>query len=698
MGMRRLVSVTVWVAVLAVVAGTTSAAAAPTQAAWGYGTLGSGIGLSGVLTARNGATTEIYVGGGNSTFGANTTWQALTYSPATHSYEQVFVSESLPQGIRQLALWHLQDRPAPVILVALNDGTVLIHDLATKGSLGSFTDPCSSLGGLKAFITADLNGDGNDELISVCGDGRLQAYGVNYDYWSVAAVGGTSVRLVVGQMDDDAALEIASTTGKVIDTSSHAVQWTRTGGFGNYLQAVDVDADGRDELIAGFNSDGVWSYDVERQLPKWHVPEFDIDAILVTDVNQDGVKDLVIGDGQWGDVHAYNTVTLQPEWAIANPEHGVANLTIADVDGDGIQDVVWGAGYSSTGADHLYVGHWATQTIAWESEALDGPFLGPEVGDLDGDGIPEIVVASFMSESGYDSGRIIVFDSRNLKVRAIWRGVAGGNNGWTGIHDLKLRDLNKDGRLEILVATDWLYDGVIEAYRFSPSNVFTKVFSNATRPVGAPFYSVDALDIDGDGSIEVLGGVGRAHSGAVGSFVYAYDAATGQQKWSVPVQVPNWEPLTQLVISDFDLNGHLDVAAVAKGAGIYIFDGVTRQYDAIIETPATATSAVAPPQIYPFLLTGTTAGHVNVRQWDPSQVRWTDLNDFALVTTEVSGVHYSETNTLWVGSGGRLRRYSTDYFETLDYGAGFGSRLLTVAGSVVLSTGDHGIHAFVTHP
>jgi hypothetical protein len=109
-------------------------------------------------------------------------------------------------------------------------------------------DPCSAHGGLETFVTADLDASGSDEYVSSCVDQTLVAYGTGYTRWELSGVGGRD--LVFGQLDDDPALEVATTSGHVIDTQTHAVQWQRPEGFGAHLEAADIDGDGRDELIA----------------------------------------------------------------------------------------------------------------------------------------------------------------------------------------------------------------------------------------------------------------------------------------------------------------------------------------------------------------------------------------------------------------------------------------------------------------
>lgn len=684
--------------------GPTSAAAGPaatqspgTLAPWGYAAFGAGIGLSGIVTAQNGSATETYVAGSTATFGGNEYWYALRYSNATGNLRQVYVSEHLPQGIRRIALARVAGQPSPHIVVALTDGTVRRYDQRDKQLLSSAMGPCGTRGGLQAFTTADLDGNGSDELISLCGDQTLIAYGNGYPGWGLAGVGGSDI--AAGQMDDDPAIEIATTSGKVIDSVTHTVQWEWSQGFGAHLQSADIDGDGRDELIVAEPWYFVWAYDVEKQLPKWSIPAtLDIGAILVTDIDADGVMELLLGDGQWGEIHAYDTVTQLEKWSIRNPEHGVTNIAVADINNDGTTELLWGAGATSTGPDHLYVADWQTGSIVWQNEDLVGPFLGPQIGDLDGDGVPEIVIASFLSEAGYESGRIVVLDSRTLTVRAISPGVAGGPYGWTGIHDLKLRDLDGDGRLEIVVATDWLYDGLIEAYSVSPQNAFTLVWTNATRPTGAPFYSVDVADIDGDGKLEVIGGVGRAHTGASGVYIYAYDLASRAEKWHTLQMGDLWSQITDLVIADTDGDGAIEVAGMVAAGDVYVFDGATHALEAIIDTRgASLTTFNSASGI--CLLIGDTSGRASVHAFDG--VGYPEVASVSLGSDPLDGLTRASSGAWWVGSGGRLRQFAGGAmtFQSANYSTGFGRNLGFFPDKQwVLSAGGYGLHGFVTAP
>jgi len=669
--------------------------------AWSIGAFGERIGTAGLVIAGSGSQTEIYVASRSGYPGNHDYFFSVRRIPGSTQYEQLFISDAFTKELRRLALFHTPVAARPLaVAVAFADGSIQLYDHVTKKLLGTDTDPCGTHTGLLTMTTRDLDGDGWDEFVSLCKDGAVAVHGYTYPSWVLAGSGSLfSGDIITGQMDDDPAIEIAVTSGRVIDADTHLVQWTWAAKFGAHLQAADIDGDGRDELIAAEPWYTVFAYDVERQLPKWSIPTaIDIGAILVNDIDADGVQELLLGDGQWGKIHAYSTATQLEEWFITNPEHGVTNIAVGDVNNDGLKEVLWGAGASSTGSDRLYVANWVTRAITWQNEQLDGPFLGPEVGDLDGDGFAELVYVSTSSEAGYDSGRIVVVDSRTMKVRNVSAGIAGGLYGWTGVHDLKLRDVNNDGRPEILIAGDWLYDGLIEAYSFNTLNQFTLTWTNATRPYGQPFYGVEVADIDGDGTLEVLGSGGREHTGATGVFIYAYDAVTHGEKFHTLQIGPYWSTVSGLVVAQLDDDPALEFAGLIDGGGVYVFDGVTRALDAIIDVVGASMSAIKPGFGLKGLLVGTTTGHVGL--WTFNGVNYSETGGWNFGTKPINGVQLTADGALAVGSDGAVHVLREGaLYHSANYGVGFGRSLLSMGGGrVLLSGGEHGVHALIVHP
>lgn len=661
-----------------------------TPAAWSWTTLGSGIGLSGLLVAQNADATEVYVGTSGGGFASNDAWSALRVSAQGATLTPIFASPTMGSPIVEMLMVPAVAAEPARLSVALQSGHVREYRLSDKQFLREYAGPCVQRGGLQAYAQGNVDGLGVQDEVSVCADQTLAVHQGSRLEWKLAGVGGTQIAL--GQMDDDVAREIATTSGRVIDAGTRSVQWHRTDGFGARLSAADIDGDGRDELVSADAWSWVWSYDVERRLPKWSIktPQ-DITALTLADVDGDGIKDVLVGDGQWGAVHVYDAATGAPKGDIANPEHGTTRIAVADLNRDGRSDILFGAGASSTGADHLYVADWPSKTIVWESADLTGPFIGPQVGDLDGDGSLEIVMVSAGSEAGYGSGRIVVLDARTRSLKALSQPVFD-NLAWTGTRDLKLRDINGDGRFEIIIAADILYDGVVEIYRMDAAGQFNRVWRNASLPSGSPFAAVDVADVDGDGIPEVVAGNAVEHTGSPGTFLYAYDIVTGTEKWHTIHMPGGWSGVSHLEISDLDADGALEMVALVPGLGVYVFDGPTHAVEAILDKDGSSLGLSAQGA----LLVGDPDGAISEYSYDGAAFVRRFSRD--VLDGAIEGLSDLGKSGRWIGSDGVLRKLDAKgrvLMQSQPYGLGTGRRTVVLPkSSQVLTCSAKGLLAF----
>jgi hypothetical protein len=623
----------------------------PDPARWGYASFGSMVASSQVLLApappaAGWGPTEVYLGGSTSTFGLNDYWHALRYSPAREGYEDVFVSARMPAGIARLAVADIAGDARLEIVAALRSGQIVIYDQPSKRLLPGFS---AGLSDLTSVALRDLDADGKAEVVAVS-SGQLRVFsGGGVLRWQLG-VGGADV--VVGQMDGDPSLEIAVAGGSVVDVTSRAVQWTRASGFGLDVEAADVDGDGMEELIAAPRWDFVWAYDVDTQLPKWSLPvDLDIAAIHLAQLDADPAVELMVSQYQQAKLDVYDTLTQALQWSVTTQDSGISPVAIGNVDADAGLELLFGSGFSSTGDDHLYVADLATRAFEWSSIHLDGPFLGPERGDVDGDGRAELVFASTESESGYVGGRILVVDTSTLAVRAV---SAGSQSDLTGLHDLKLRNVDTDAALEIVVATDNLYDGQIRIYDFDgPSNTFSLRWTNSERPFGLPFHSVEVADLDLDGNLEVIAGGGREHTGAEGVFVYVFDLATGQREWRTFQLGDYWSKVTAVAVLRKG-GGHPDLVAMVGDGSIYVFDGVTRASRQIIAGTFTALGSAS--AVGRAFLAGTATGLL--QRYERTTGNYAPASEMLISPMRIEGAHTLDKNGLVaVGQGDVLSLY-----------------------------------------
>lgn len=646
---------------------------------WQYGIFGYKIGASNIIIgppSGSRSAREIIIGGDATDvyYAPATFWQVIRYNPVTGDYDHLFVSPTFSARIKRIAVGNVVNDSQQEIVVMLADGRIYLYDLSTKKELGTTR---TGINGLEGLSVTDLDGDGAAEIIATTSSDLFVFNGAGSLLWQVAGAGGFEV--VVGQMDNDPALEIATTKGSVVDAATHTAQWTHTGYFGTHLKLAPIPGANYQQLIVAQGAYFVYAYDVATQLQRWSISTSDsISAIEVADVDNDGTPEVLIADAQWGAIHVHDLITQAQKWFVNDPEHSVTNIAVGDVDNDGVAELVWGAGGLVGGANHLYVANTTgTHAIKWQSVDLQGPFRGPVIGDLDGDGQPELVICSYKATGGRDSGRILVFDAVTLRLRGISAPIAlnASNNGTA---DLKLRDLDGDGRMDILVSADRNYTiGTVEAYGFNSSNVFTLKWAGILQ-ASRPFGLVEVADLDGNGTREVI--AGNLTYGLPPGIVSIFNYPATTTSWQYNLPNASYE-VTGLVAGNFSEDGSTKLAVLGPTynptGSLYTFDGSTRQLENVMQqTGWTVISRRWPTG----LILGDGAGRGHFLQYSNG----TYLEEFRrqLGASALDGITMFSNGELWTGSGGALSlrvppSFDSDVWRSPRIGTGCGRFVAT---------------------
>lgn len=628
------------------------------QRFWQYAVFGEDIGASNIVIApppTDGRPPEILVGGKSST-SLGSFWQSIRYNPTTGTYDCVFVSPIFTNGIypatiSRIGLANVTTTAEKQIVVMLQDGRIYLYDFATKAELGYFN--AGIFYDLYGLSLADLDGDGLSELIVTTSDNLYVFNGSGQLLWQVAGAGGYDV--VVGTMDRRGALKIAATNGKVVDALTHAVVWTNSNGFGYTLKLAPLPGTNYQQLIAGVGQDVV-AYDVAFQLQRWSIPMQTVEAIQVADMDADGVPEVLVGDTSGGgsSVHVYDLVTQALKWQVSSWDSGVSNIAVSDVDGDSIVELLWGAGSDSSGPDHFNVtSSVGSHALKWQSVSLDGPFLGPAIGDLDGDGQPELVISSTKCDANYTSGRILVFDLGTLTLRGISQPIADNYSAY-GIQDLKLRDVNGDGRMEIVIGADYSYNSVIEVYRFDSNNTFTRIWTNGTRPFNSQFTFVDVADLDNNGTRKIIGTNRIGGSPTDGVHVYVYDYPSGIESWRSALLRGGSGAGNGLLVQDLNGDGNKEIAVLVgdnygTNGDLYTWDGPTRQLQNLRQNTGLLLSNRATAS---GLILGDNTGTGHFLQYGTSSYSETFARQ--LGTGALSGINIGPAGELWTGNATAL--------------------------------------------
>ena len=214
---------------------------------------------------------------------------------------------------------------------------------------------------------ADLDGDGRLEIIGVDPSGvalqiwRRDAGGAYALAAAPALATAFQVDLAVGDLNGDGRPDLAvagvSPAGSPLavllqrpDGSFAAPVYLPSGGPGVVIG--DVDGDGRQDLVSTIASNAPAYVVVYRQLGDGSLatpallPSYDIPKqIAAVDVNGDGRRDLIVGHAGWGRVGVYlqqagGTLAAEARYPANVGSFNPRAMAVGDVDGDGRPDIV----------------------------------------------------------------------------------------------------------------------------------------------------------------------------------------------------------------------------------------------------------------------------------------------------------------------------------------------------------------------
>ena len=241
---------------------------------------------------------------------------------------------------------------------------------------------------------------------------------------------------------------------------------------------------------------------------------FGIDLAPAGDIDADGVADFCVGanDTGPGNVYIYSGKSVSVLYSFSESKidtNMFVGRGLGDLDGDGYGDFGIGAyrgGPNGEGEFTVYSG--ASGSVLWSvtGEGYAYGFGGgaSSLGDIDGDGIPDVAISSTAySKSIIGAGRVYVYSGSNGALRWTYDGTF--NNEQLGKLPANGRiDLSQDGFADIIIGSPrrnscFVYSGVtgtlLYEFRGAVDNGWPEYLGWSSSPIG---------DFDGDGIDDIL--------------------------------------------------------------------------------------------------------------------------------------------------------------------------------------------------
>jgi len=434
---------------------------------------------------------------------------------------------------------------------SVNFQVVLDHAFGIGPNASFGTQTTFGTGAVPTSVTAaDLNGDGTLDLI-------------------------------VANLSDNKISVLLNTTAPGATTPSFSAQTTFTAGSSPvYVTAVDLNGDGKPDVIVANQADNTVSVLLNTTAPGATTPSFAAQQTFATgagpvfvataDINGDGLADLVTANANGNGVSVLLNTTTPGSATLSFAAHQdfaagslPRSVAAADVNGDGKPDLIVANRLDNTVSVLLNTTAPGAATPSFAAQQTFATGSAPSsvsAADLNGDGRPDVIVAD--ASSG--SVSVLVNTTAPGASSATFSGqqtFAAGN----APSSVTSADVNGDGKPDLIVANQNSNTLSVLLNTTAPGATMPSFAAGTSFGAGMQPGAVIAADINGDGKLDLL--VANSGDNTVSALLNTTPLPTGgpnfaaQQTFAVGTG-----PWNAVAFADLNGDGKVDVIVPNEGS------------------------------------------------------------------------------------------------------------------------------------
>jgi hypothetical protein len=482
----------------------------------------------------------------------------------------------------------------------------------------------------------DLNGDGQPELVSAnCG--------------SAGAAGSLTVYLNNGNGTG------TFQTGIYYAAATESVDHTEANIGPQAVTIADVNGDGKNDIISSNYYGGditvlLGNGDGTLNVPAvgYSTGGYPKTSALVADFDGDGLVDIIVPDYKFSFAYlpGYGDGTFRAALDFFSPvpggfSAGATTIAVGDLNGDGFPDLVVGnVGYNNPGGGSgigitVFLSNPDGSLKPGVNYGTGGSYQGVALADLDGDGHLDIAAVN-QSNNGV---QIFHGSGDGTFSNGLFYST-GGTNAFT----IVAGDFNKDGHPDLAVANS--NSNNVSVLMNDGTGHFQAAVTYST---GGANQAIAAADVNGDGILDLV--VAEFNPGVIAVLLGNGDG-TFQLK---PTSAFGFNYLANLSLGDLDGDGKLDLVVAVE-------DGITPS-EGVAVAKGNGDGTFGAPVLY-----STTLQNITLNQPIPGDVKIADLNGDGKLDLVFTNSFYGTVGVLY--NTGANAFGAGMFYDPVEYAAG----------------------------